>query len=170
MADVKYKPIEQEQEQKKFQFKSLFIGKNYLKLLLALFILFLIIIIVWFAIDKDKKDFNREYSTDPFTDAFYFLSTMFGTFGYGDIYPKSRLAKWIVSCMHITVIFLIMNLYEHIFISNKAVKDMAVDFANFDKKIKDYEEWESRPKSRSVPNQSINMSNILPYPRSMSST
>ena len=52
---------------------------------------------------------------------------MFGTFGYGDIYPKTNSAKGLITCMHFIVIIFIMGLYENIFVSNKTIKDLSLN-------------------------------------------
>jgi hypothetical protein len=123
-------------------------GKRYLITLLIVLILLWIIIFSWFIYEEnkykddvvDKSSFARsyyeienngkklkKYYANAFTDSIYFISTMFGTFGYGDIYPKTNSAKGLITCMHFIVIIFIMGLYENIFVSNKTIKDLSLN-------------------------------------------
>lgn len=125
-----------------------FFGVKYLITIAIVFLLLWIIIFSWFTIEEnkygddvvDKSSFQRtfyeieengkikkKYYANSFVDSFYFISTMFGTFGYGDIYPKTSGAKGLISCMHIIIIIFIMQLYENIFISKKIIKDLSLD-------------------------------------------
>jgi hypothetical protein len=125
-----------------------FFGKRYLITLLIVLILLWIIIFSWFIYEEnkykddvvDKSSFARsyyeienngkkikKYYANAFTDSIYFISTMFGTFGYGDIYPKTNSAKGLITCMHFIVIIFIMGLYENIFVSNKTIKDLSLN-------------------------------------------
>ena len=122
-----------------------FFGKRYLITLLIVLILLWIIIFSWFTYEEnqykddvvDKSSFARtyyenekkvkKYYANAFTDSIYFISTMFGTFGYGDIYPKTNSAKGLITCMHFIVIIFIMGLYENIFVSNKTIKDLSLN-------------------------------------------
>ena len=125
-----------------------FFGFRYLiTLSIVLFILWLSLFI-WFMVDEhkygddvvDQSGFTRsyfeieengqtkkKYYSDAFTDSIYYTSTMFGTFGYGDIYPKSNSAKGLITFWHFIIIIFVMNLYENIFISNKTIKDLSLD-------------------------------------------
>jgi hypothetical protein len=135
-----------------------FFGVKYLITITIVFILLWIIIFSWFLIEEnkygdevvDKSSFQRtsyeivengkvkkKYYANTFADSFYFISTMFGTFGYGDIYPKTSGAKSLVSCMHIIIIIFIMQLYENIFISNKIIKDLSLDIIKLSESQKD---------------------------------
>lgn len=124
-------------------FSNLFFGK---KLLLTLFIIFLIcwiIIFIWFLIDENKYKDNLDlcnfarpfyennnkkiFYSNAITDSLYFTTTAFGTFGYGDIYPKTTIAKLYISLMHFIIIIFSMNLYENFFIENKTIKDLSLD-------------------------------------------
>lgn len=71
----------------------------------------------FYEIEKDGKIIKKYYS-DAATDSIYFISTMFGTFGYGDIYPKTNAAKGLITSMHFIIIIFVMGLYKNIFISN----------------------------------------------------
>lgn len=125
-----------------------FFGVRYLITLSIILIILWIIIFSWFTYEEnkykddvvDKSSFSRtyyeiekngkkvkKYYANAFTDSIYFISTMFGTFGYGDIYPKTNSAKGLITCMHFIVIIFIMGLYENIFISNKTIKDLSLN-------------------------------------------
>lgn len=126
-----------------------FFGTRYLITLSIVLIILWLIIFTWFLIEEsiykdnvvdkshfartyyDYKDENKtehkKYYANAFTDSFYFISTMFGTFGYGDIYPKTNSAKGLVSIMHFIIIIFAMNLYENIFVSNKTIKNLSID-------------------------------------------
>lgn len=117
--------------------RSLSPGKKFIAILLSFIIIFTLIFTIWFAIEQNETDgkttasasFHRshnddtkEYFSDPFTDAFYFTTTSFGTFGYGDIYPQSTLAKFTIAFMHLVVITLTMNLYSHYTSKNQEIE------------------------------------------------
>jgi hypothetical protein len=127
---------------------SWFFGINYLITLSVVVLILWIVIFSWFSVEEnkygddvvDKSSFTRtyyeieengikkkKYYANAFADSIYFISTMCGTFGYGDISPKTNSAKGLISFMHLIIIIFIMNLYENIFISNKAIKDLSLD-------------------------------------------
>lgn len=130
------------------QISKWFLGTKYLITLLIIITLIWITIFAWFAIEEkkygddvvDQSSFMRtfhefddngiikkKYNANAFTDSIYYTSTMFGTFGYGDIYPKSNSAKGLITFWHFIIIIFIMNLYEHYFVSNKTIKDLSLD-------------------------------------------
>lgn len=125
-----------------------FFGIRYLITLTIIILILWIIIFIWFLIEEkiygdevvDKSHFSRtyyeinnsniikkKYYANAFTDSIYFISTMFGTFGYGDIYPRTNKAKGLVTTMHFIIVIFIMGLYENIFVSNKTIKDLSLD-------------------------------------------
>ncbi len=125
-----------------------FFGTRYLITLSIVLIILWLIIFSWFLIEEsiykdevvDNSSFSRtyyeikinektqkKYYANAFTDSIYFISTMFGTFGYGDIYPKTNSSKMLITSMHFIVIIFIMNLYENVFISNKTIKNLSMD-------------------------------------------
>jgi hypothetical protein len=131
-----------------FEISKWFFGTRYLITLTIVLIILWLIIFSWFLIEEkkykdevvDKSSFARtyyeikentnlkkKYYGNAFSDSIYFISTMFGTFGYGDIYPRTNTAKLLVSCMHFIVIIFGMNLYENIFVSNKTIKNLSMD-------------------------------------------
>jgi hypothetical protein len=84
--------------------------------------------------DPNTTSFNRNYeeiknettgviekvhSSGPFIDAVDFTFTTFSTVGYGDITPKTTLAKSWVIIMHSLVIFMTYKLFEYIYSSDK---------------------------------------------------
>lgn len=141
-----------------------FFGIKYLITLSIIFLILWIIIFSWFIIEEkkygeemvEKSSFARTYYeieengikkkkfyANSFADSFYFISTMFGTFGYGDIYPKTSSAKGLISFMHLIIIIFVMNLYENIFISNKVIKDLSLDVI----KLSELQEYSHRKNS-----------------------
>lgn len=125
-----------------------FFGIRYLITLSIILIILWLIIFSWFSYEEkkykehvvDNSGFTRtfyeieengkkvkKYYATAFTDSIYFISTMFGTFGYGDIYPKTNSAKGLVTCIHFIIIIFIMKLYENIFVSNKIINDLSLD-------------------------------------------
>jgi hypothetical protein len=52
---------------------------------------------------------------------------MFGTFGYGDIYPRKNSAKGFITFWNFIIIIFVMNLYENVFVSNKTIKDLSLN-------------------------------------------
>ena len=59
---------------------------------------------------------------------------MFGTFGYGDIYPRTNSAKGFITFWHFIIIIFVMDLYENIFVSNKTIKDLSLDMLKLTEK------------------------------------
>jgi len=80
----------------------------------------------YFEIEENGQT-KKKYYSDAFTDSIYYTSTMFGTFGYGDIYPKSNSAKGLITFWHFIIIIFVMNLYDNIFVSDKTIKDLSLD-------------------------------------------
>jgi hypothetical protein len=81
--------------------------------------------------DISKAHFNRNYTEEtidgkvvakyissPFTDAVYYSFTTLSTIGYGDITPKTTLAKSWTSFMQAIVIIMTMKLFEYIYNPN----------------------------------------------------
>jgi hypothetical protein len=126
-----------------------FFGIKYLILLIIIFIILWLCLCIWFLIEEkkygddvvDKSAFVRsyyqvkednglttkKYYANAFSDSIYYATTMFGTFGYGDIYPRNSSAKGLITFWHIVIISLIMKLYENLFVSNKTIKDLSLD-------------------------------------------
>ena len=150
-------------------FSKWFFGVRYLITLSIVLLLLWIIIFSWFLIEEhkygndvvDKSGFARTYYeveengkiikkfyANAFTDSIYFISTMFGTFGYGDIYPKTNSAKGLVTCMHFVIVIFIMSLYENVFVEDKTVKDLSLDIQGLTNK---YELKNSRERAQSEP-------------------
>lgn len=140
-----------------------FFGINYLITLTIVVLILWIIIFSWFLVEEnkygdkvvEKSSFMRtyyeieengikkkKYYANSFADSIYFISTMCGTFGYGDIYPKTSNAKGLISFMHLIIIIFIMNLYENIFISNKVIKDLSLDVL----KLSELQEYPTKKK------------------------
>lgn len=125
-----------------------FFGTRYLLTLTIVLVILWLIIFIYFIVEEnkykddvvDKSGFARtfyeytdnginkkKYYANAFTDSIYFISTMFGTFGYGDIYPKTNSAKSLVTIMHFIIVIFIMGLYENVFVTNKTIKDLSMD-------------------------------------------
>lgn len=123
-----------------------FVGVKYLILLSIILIIFWLILFIWFSIEEklygdeivEKSGFERthyeinkdgrnikKYYGSAFIDSSYYVSTMFGTFGYGDIYPRTNGAKGVITIMHFIIIIFTLNLFEHIFISEHSKKELA---------------------------------------------
>lgn len=125
-----------------------FFGIKYLITLSIILIILWLSLFIWFSIEEnkygedvvEKSGFARsyyevtenntnkkKYYSNAFADSIYYTSTMFGTFGYGDIYPRTNSAKGFITCWHFVIIIFVMNLYENIFVSNKTIKDLSLD-------------------------------------------
>jgi hypothetical protein len=125
-----------------------FFGIKYLITLTIILIILWACLFTWFSIEEnkygddvvDKSGFLRsyyevdenntnkkKYYSNAFADSIYYTSTMFGTFGYGDIYPRSNAAKGFITFWHFIIIIFVMNLYENMFVSNKTIKDLSLD-------------------------------------------
>ena len=159
-----------------------FFGKRYLITLLIVLILLWIIIFSWFIYEEnkykddvvDKSSFARtyyeiekdgkkvkKYYANAFIDSIYFISTMFGTFGYGDIYPKTNSAKGLITCMHFIVIIFIMGLYENIFVSNKTIKDLSLNIMKLSSELP-ISNSISKPRNyRSISDSSLSNVNLI---------
>lgn len=130
-----------------------FFGTRYLLTLTIVLVILWLIIFIYFIVEEnkykddvvDKSGFARtfyeykdnginkkKYYANAFTDSIYFISTMFGTFGYGDIYPKTNSAKSLVTIMHFIIVIFIMGLYENVFVTNKTIKDLSIDILKLD--------------------------------------
>lgn len=125
-----------------------FFGIKYLITLLVVLSILWVSLFIWFSFEEnkygddvvDKSGFVRSYYEvnenntnkkkyygNAFADSIYYTSTMFGTFGYGDIYPRTNSAKGFITFWHFIIIIFVMDLYENIFVSNKSIKDLFVD-------------------------------------------
>jgi hypothetical protein len=130
-----------------------FFGTRYLLTLTIVLVILWLIIFTYFTVEENKyKDdvvdnsgfarsfyeyretdldgniiIKKKYYANAFTDSIYFISTMFGTFGYGDIYPKTNSAKTLVTIMHFIIVIFIMGLYENVFVTNETIKNLSID-------------------------------------------
>ncbi len=148
---------------------SIFLGKKLLITLFCVFIFLWFIIFLWFLIEEKKykenvvhmSSFNRpysekvieeklikEYDSNAAADALYFTTTTFGTFGYGDISPKTTASKIFISAMHFIVIIFGMGLYENIFIENKTIKDLSTITSELNESL-NVEKEKNRKRSKS---------------------
>ena len=89
---------------------------------LALISIFLSIIMTldykhWNGIEKK----NDKTLLDKLINRLYFLTTTFSTTGYGDITPKSKIAKILTMCIHIITILGIVKLILSEIIPNKVI-------------------------------------------------
>lgn len=157
---------------------SLLISNNLKKFSLLLqrkFILSLIIIIIICIVintiifnadqkDVDNAHFNRNYTTDiidnkeikrfissPLTDATHFTITTFSTVGFGDITPKTSIAKLWTNCMQILVIIMTLKLFEYVSENNSSCQ---ADFREFMLSRKTMDVW--KKKSNIVPSDQDN--------------
>lgn len=163
------------------QISQWFFGIRYLITLSIVLIILWLIIFSWFLIEENKyKDnvvdnssfartyyeFNdngklqKKYYANAFTDSIYFISTMFGTFGYGDIYPKTNSAKLLISWMHLIIVIFGMNLYENIFISNKTIKNLSIDVMKLSDQLNITKEKLKRSTSRNYSESDSLLSNL----------
>lgn len=85
---------------------------------------------------------------------------MFGTFGYGDIYPKTNSAKLLISWMHLIIVIFGMNLYENIFISNKTIKNLSIDVMKLSDQLNITKEKLKRSTSRNYSESDSLLSNL----------
>ena len=60
-----------------------------------------------------------DFISDPFTDACHYTFTTMATVGYGDITPKSTIAKYWTMFMHIITIIMSLKIFEY-FITDEA--------------------------------------------------
>jgi TM2 domain-containing membrane protein YozV len=81
----------------------------------------------YYEVSKDNGLTNQKYYANAFSDSIYYATTMFGTFGYGDIYPRKNPAKGFITFWNFIIIIFVMNLYENVFVSNKTIKDLSLN-------------------------------------------
>ena len=118
-----------------------FCRKNYIKTLIIIFIIMLIINLLLIGCghfddsddesdnnsddnSKDNKKIIKRNAGNTLTDGFYFTTTQFSTVGYGDITPKTTIAKWISGFFHITIVAISLSLLSEIGIMNKPFRDI----------------------------------------------
>jgi len=137
--------------------RSWVVGIKYIVLLSIILIIFWLILFIWFYIEEqkygddivDKSGFTRtyyeinkdgknikKYYGNAFIDSSYFVSTIFGAFGYGDIYPRTNAAKSIITIMHFIIIIFTLNLLEHVFVSEYTNKDLAINIIKLENENK----------------------------------
>ena len=68
---------------------------------IALIVIFFICYMVLFKLNKDNFK-----GADDYLDIFYFTSITQSSTGYGDIVPKTKLAKMFTSLHHILILFI----------------------------------------------------------------
>ena len=129
-----------------------FFGTKYLITLTIILIILWVSLFIWFSIEEykygddvvDKSEFVRsyyevnenntnkkKYYANAFADSIYYSSTMFGTFGYGDIYPRTNSAKGFITCWHLIIIIFVMNLFQNIFPSNETERNQSGTYLNY---------------------------------------
>lgn len=75
-----------------------------------LFITFFFIYWVLFKLDKEEHfTFDKTYNMTSFVDVMYFTITTQSTIGYGDISPRSKVAK-IIMMIHIAATIILLGL------------------------------------------------------------
>lgn len=97
--------------------------KNYsaswkLQLILKVFVILLLVNTVLMEIDRKNEDpnaikhYNLSIDENIFTNAFYLTTTQLSTIGYGDITPKTPLAKLVASFAHFAIMFIGYSIAE----------------------------------------------------------
>ncbi len=108
-----------------------------LQLILKTFLLLFFINVVLMFIGTHYE--VRNNPEDVFTNGFYLTTTQLTTIGYGDITPKSNLAKMITSAAHLVVLYIAYNLAEEFGAISKIVyqqeKLMQDNFRPLEKKL-----------------------------------
>jgi hypothetical protein len=84
--------------------------------------------------DEDKL---IKTDKDIRTDSFYFTTTQFSTIGYGDLTPKTNMAKMITSISHILIIFISLKLMAEFGILSTESQIQVQKIDNDTKKIQD---------------------------------
>ncbi len=89
--------------QKKVKFISAY--KNIIFLILIMFTTYIIIFVYlpgWFYLDSNGEPVKKESISyyDRLVDSIYFTATQISTVGFGDICPKNKVAKGVVSIYH----------------------------------------------------------------------
>jgi hypothetical protein len=77
--------------------------------------------------EEGKEKFKRNLN-NTLTDGIYFTTTQFSTVGYGDITPKTPVAKWMCSFSHLLIIAISLELISEFGIKstiNKEVENAA---------------------------------------------
>lgn len=140
--DYKTKPL-----QSFFRGIDTFINKHYVILFITMLTLCCIVNAIWFSNmdpnDPDNFAFNRttrkkkdgngdEFISNSTIDSLYFSFTTFSTVGYGDITPKSSLAKSWVTFVHCLVILFSYKLFEYYMNVDSNTNESAL-FATYDR-------------------------------------
>lgn len=140
--DEKTKPL-----QAFFRGIDTFINKHYVILFITMLTLCCIINAIWFSNmdpnDPDNFAFNRttvkkkngdgyEFTSNSTIDSLYFSFTTFSTIGYGDITPKTSLAKSWVTFLHCLVILFSYKLFEYYMNVDSNTNESAL-FATYDR-------------------------------------
>ena len=76
------------------------------------------IILIYF----DQFNINSENTASSVTNGIYFTTTQFATIGYGDISPKTTLAKMFSSIVHLTILCIAINFAEEFIYYEKNIK------------------------------------------------
>ena len=121
---------------------SIFLQQHFLLSLLIVIVICIIINTIIFIFDDiENPHFNRNYNiinengkdkkiylSSPFIDATHFTFTTFSTVGYGDITPKTSIAKSWTNVMMFVVIVMTLKLFEYNSSNNSSCQ---ADFKEF---------------------------------------
>ena len=92
--------------------------KNNRRVRFILVFLLILTVINIFLIHYNQFTIVSDNTSSSITNGIYFTSTQFATVGYGDISPKTTLAKMFSSFVHLTVLSIAINFAEE-FIKKK---------------------------------------------------
>ena len=80
--------------------------------------------------NKSEEEFNGMDSDSDYFDFLYFTVTVQSTVGFGDISPKSTIAKFLVMCQKMTVLYTLSDILN---VVNKSFKKTEKALLNWER-------------------------------------